>query len=197
MTCPLAPKHGHRPGSRASLTCPYCNPPQLHDRRSALRARLLPSTDERVRTGFIAHLDSLSDNLETDAASRGKKANWLCPSLTGWANNLEGSIFASFNESQLRAELIRRHCPLWLARTVVAGTFQLQPELAAAIPGKSSISLIMRLFAVWVCPIQDRCVSYQENIFKLTFEGIVAQPEEDPDETSQSQETQMDLLSAE
>jgi len=141
-----------------------------------LRARLLPSADKGLRAEVTAGLDSLADNLEIETASRGKKSNWLCPSLTGWANGLEGSVFVSLTESQFRAELIRHHCPLWLAKLLAVDTFQLLPAMKAAIGKKSSISLIVRLFAVWACPIQERCVSYRENIFKLTFEGILAPP---------------------
>ena len=184
MTCPIAPKQGHRPGSKASLTCPYCNPPhpendnpQPPDRRSALRARLLPSADVGIRTDFITDLDSLADDLETETASRGKKSNWLCPSLTDWANTMDGVILPSVGESQLRCELMRRHCPLWLAKSLTAGILAFLPRLAAAKPRKSSVSLVMRLFAVWVCPLQERCPSYEEDIFRLVFEGILAKAE--------------------
>jgi len=243
MTCPIAPKRGHRPGSKASLTCPYCNPDHpgdshsllsdspsllitteslldhhptppideqppsqpvdLHtllsqplapsvrarkprkrreDRRTKLREHLLPTADARPRARLTTDLDSFADELESETASRGKKANWLCPSLTDWANHLEGSIFASLTESQLRAELIRRHCPLWLAKSLAAGTFELLPKLASVIGRKASVSVVLRLLAVWVCPIQDACTPYQENIFKLTFESILAKSDPDTQE---------------
>ena len=173
------------------MTCPYCNPPhpdddkplpqndnpQPPDRRSALRARLLPSTDVGVRADFTADLDSIADDFEAETASRGKKANWLCPSLTQWATSMDGVILPSIGESQLRAELIRRHCPLWLAKSLAAGILTFLLKLRAAKSGKSSVSLVMRLFAVWVCPMQDRCPSYQEDVFKLAFEGILAKAE--------------------
>jgi predicted benzoate:H+ symporter BenE len=90
---------------------------------------------------------------------------------------MDGVILPSVGESHVRRELMRRHCPLWLAKTLAAGILTFLPKLKAAKSGKSSVSLVLRLFAVWVCPIQDRCPSYKEDVFRLAFEGILAKAE--------------------
>jgi len=144
------------------------------DRRSKLRKSILATVAAHTRTAIVADLDSMADDYEADTASRGKKANWLCPALTVWSNGLEGTIFNGLTETQLRAELIRRYCPLWLAKPLASGITGFLPKLTDAIGSKASISVVLRLLAVWACPTQNGCTSYRENIFKLTFEQILA-----------------------
>jgi len=139
-----------------------------------LHQLFLPRADTRLRQGVTHDLDSIADQCVSLAAARGRPPHWLCPALTGWADSLDGTIFADLDEPRLKAELIRRHCPLWLAQSLSPSITLLLPKLTAAIGHQGSISLIVHMLAVWVCPVQAMCPSYYENMFRLTYEGFMA-----------------------